>query len=286
MRVGDNHLGGGRDSAQISVSAGNGHSDLILGLELALDLDGKIVQIIVGELLLNLGLSRSSGHAVLDLGHLLEGILDGSLERGLAVIVGHSSMAGTSLFAVTIGVGNSELEPKSLSRAKNRSRVNINVANLNLNTRDALIVQNALSLLNGSSLHIVQIGVSQSDGTKIRTVESLCSVRCNITQLVANEDVVSNTLTLGLLGDNPNALSLEDILGQFSGLAINADNLSVADPPAVLNITVGISALEDLAFQRAAVNLLKSQALIKKSYRQKKSIAKQRRQNGTLGRLK
>jgi hypothetical protein len=36
----------------------------------------------------------------------------------------------------------------------------------------------------------------------------------------------------------------------------------------------------------AAVNLLKSQALIKKSYRQKKSIAKQRRQNGTLGRLK
>ena len=35
-----------------------------------------------------------------------------------------------------------------------------------------------------------------------------------------------------------------------------------------------------------AVNLLKSQALIKKSYRQKKSIAKQRRQNGTLGRLK
>ena len=36
----------------------------------------------------------------------------------------------------------------------------------------------------------------------------------------------------------------------------------------------------------AAVNLLKSQALIKKSYRQKKSIAKQRRQNGSLGRLK
>ena len=36
----------------------------------------------------------------------------------------------------------------------------------------------------------------------------------------------------------------------------------------------------------AAVNLLKGQALIKKSYRQKKSIAKQRRQNGTLGRLK
>lgn len=37
----------------------------------------------------------------------------------------------------------------------------------------------------------------------------------------------------------------------------------------------------------AAVNLLKSQVLIKKkSYRQKKSIAKQRRQNGTLGRLK
>ena len=35
-----------------------------------------------------------------------------------------------------------------------------------------------------------------------------------------------------------------------------------------------------------AENLLKSQALIKKSYRQKKSIAKQRRQNGTLGRLK
>ena len=35
-----------------------------------------------------------------------------------------------------------------------------------------------------------------------------------------------------------------------------------------------------------AVNLLKSQALIKKSYRQEKSIAKQRRQNGTLGRLK
>ena len=34
------------------------------------------------------------------------------------------------------------------------------------------------------------------------------------------------------------------------------------------------------------INLLKSQALIKKSYRQKKSIAKQRRQNGTLGRLK
>ena len=33
-------------------------------------------------------------------------------------------------------------------------------------------------------------------------------------------------------------------------------------------------------------NLLKSQALIKKSYRQKKSIAKQRRQNGSLGRLK
>ena len=37
---------------------------------------------------------------------------------------------------------------------------------------------------------------------------------------------------------------------------------------------------------RAAVNLLKSQAPIKKSYRQKKSIAKQRRQNGSLGRLK
>ena len=36
----------------------------------------------------------------------------------------------------------------------------------------------------------------------------------------------------------------------------------------------------------AAVNLLKSQAPIKKSYRQKKSIAKQRRQNGSLGRLK
>ena len=36
----------------------------------------------------------------------------------------------------------------------------------------------------------------------------------------------------------------------------------------------------------SAENLLKSQALIKKSYRQKKSIAKQRRQNGTLGRLK
>ena len=35
-----------------------------------------------------------------------------------------------------------------------------------------------------------------------------------------------------------------------------------------------------------AINLLKSQALIKKSYRQKNSIAKQRRQNGTLGRLK
>ena len=35
-----------------------------------------------------------------------------------------------------------------------------------------------------------------------------------------------------------------------------------------------------------AVNLLKSQAPIKKSYRQKKSIAKQRRQNGSLGRLK
>lgn len=33
-------------------------------------------------------------------------------------------------------------------------------------------------------------------------------------------------------------------------------------------------------------NLLKSQAPIKKSYRQKKSIAKQRRQNGSLGRLK
>jgi len=38
--------------------------------------------------------------------------------------------------------------------------------------------------------------------------------------------------------------------------------------------------------KRTAVNLLKSQALIKKSYRQKKSIAKQRRQNGSLGRLK
>ena len=37
---------------------------------------------------------------------------------------------------------------------------------------------------------------------------------------------------------------------------------------------------------RKAGNLLKSQALIKKSYRQKKSIAKQRRQNGSLGRLK
>ena len=36
----------------------------------------------------------------------------------------------------------------------------------------------------------------------------------------------------------------------------------------------------------ADVNLLKSQALIKKSYRQKKSIAKQRRQSGSLGRLK
>ena len=36
----------------------------------------------------------------------------------------------------------------------------------------------------------------------------------------------------------------------------------------------------------AAINLLKSQAPIKKSYRQKKSIAKQRRQNGSLGRLK
>ena len=36
----------------------------------------------------------------------------------------------------------------------------------------------------------------------------------------------------------------------------------------------------------AAVNLLKSLALIKKSYRQKKSIAKQRRQSGSLGRLK
>ena len=35
-----------------------------------------------------------------------------------------------------------------------------------------------------------------------------------------------------------------------------------------------------------AVNLLKSQAPIKKSYRQKKSIAKQRRQNGLFGRLK
>ena len=35
-----------------------------------------------------------------------------------------------------------------------------------------------------------------------------------------------------------------------------------------------------------AENLLKSQAPIKKSYRQKKSIAKQRRQNGSLGRLK
>lgn len=35
-----------------------------------------------------------------------------------------------------------------------------------------------------------------------------------------------------------------------------------------------------------AINLLKSQAPIKKSYRQKKSIAKQRRQNGSLGRLK
>ena len=33
-------------------------------------------------------------------------------------------------------------------------------------------------------------------------------------------------------------------------------------------------------------NLLKSQALIKKSYRQEKSIAKQRRQSGSLGRLK
>ena len=38
--------------------------------------------------------------------------------------------------------------------------------------------------------------------------------------------------------------------------------------------------------KRTAVNLLKSQVLIKKSYRQKKSIAKQRRQNGTPGRLK
>ena len=36
----------------------------------------------------------------------------------------------------------------------------------------------------------------------------------------------------------------------------------------------------------SAENLLKSQALIKKSYRQKKSIAKQRRQSGSLGRLK
>ena len=36
----------------------------------------------------------------------------------------------------------------------------------------------------------------------------------------------------------------------------------------------------------AAVNLLKSQDLIKKSYRQEKSIAKQRRQSGSLGRLK
>ena len=35
-----------------------------------------------------------------------------------------------------------------------------------------------------------------------------------------------------------------------------------------------------------AANLLKSQALIKKSYRQEKSIAKQRRQSGSLGRLK
>ena len=35
-----------------------------------------------------------------------------------------------------------------------------------------------------------------------------------------------------------------------------------------------------------AENLLKSQAQIKKSYRQKKSIAKQRRQSGSLGRLK
>ena len=35
-----------------------------------------------------------------------------------------------------------------------------------------------------------------------------------------------------------------------------------------------------------AENLLKSQALIKKSYRQKKSIAKQRRQSGSPGRLK
>ncbi|MBU5458554.1 hypothetical protein [Oscillibacter sp. MSJ-31] len=33
-------------------------------------------------------------------------------------------------------------------------------------------------------------------------------------------------------------------------------------------------------------NLLKSQALIKKSYRQEKSIAKQRRQSGSPGRLK
>ena len=43
---------------------------------------------------------------------------------------------------------------------------------------------------------------------------------------------------------------------------------------------------EILSRKLAVVNLLKSQALIKKSYRQKKSIAKQRRQNGSLGRLK
>ena len=50
--------------------------------------------------------------------------------------------------------------------------------------------------------------------------------------------------------------------------------------------------LQNYMFERllvrlsASENLLKSQALIKKSYRQKKSIAKQRRQSGSLGRLK
>ena len=44
--------------------------------------------------------------------------------------------------------------------------------------------------------------------------------------------------------------------------------------------------IEAIAVMLFVPNLLKSQALIKKSYRQKKSIAKQRRQNGTLGRLK
>lgn len=44
--------------------------------------------------------------------------------------------------------------------------------------------------------------------------------------------------------------------------------------------------LDFLKVEDYAVNLLKSQALIKKSYRQKKSIAKQRRQSGSPGRLK